>query len=149
MFYICIGEVLGLNLCGTPAILTGILHGFPLTVQANSGITFWLGHEGFLPYSFQLIIHQFIPAFDATLSELLTASYNIKQNFSYGMKVLFVKVGSSIQFISSKIVPLRSALIEISRLCLCTPGVFDDSFQEQLRFHFSFPKHYYMNVYNT
>lgn len=76
ILYIRTGEVLGLNLCGVTAILTGILHGFPKFVQANSGIIFRLGHKTFLPNPFQLVIHQFILTFDAKLSEIFTASWS-------------------------------------------------------------------------
>jgi hypothetical protein len=74
MFYICTGEVLGLNLGGAPPVLTWIFHGFPQTLHTNSGTLLRLGHKGLLPYSFKLIINQSILTFDATFSELLTAS---------------------------------------------------------------------------
>jgi hypothetical protein len=48
-------------LTGTSAILTGVSHGFPQSVQENAGIISKLGNDRFLPYPFEFIMHPTIP----------------------------------------------------------------------------------------
>jgi hypothetical protein len=48
-------ELLGLNLAGTPIILTEVSCDFPQSFQADDEILPQLGHDHFLPSPFQLI----------------------------------------------------------------------------------------------